>query len=63
MSVSRRELVRHLEQHGFFLRREGGNHSIYCNEKGKMIPVKRHSTFDRVTANALCKQANIPAIF
>lgn len=55
MSVNRRDLVRHLEQYGFFLQREGRNHSIYNNGKGKMVPVKRHTTFDRITANALCK--------
>ena len=39
MSVNRRELVRHLEQYGFSLQREGGNHSIYSNGKGKMVLV------------------------
>ena len=63
MSVNRSELVRHLEQYGFFLQREGSNHSIYSNGKGKIVPVKRHTTFDRTTANALCKQAGIPVIF
>ena len=63
MSVNRRDLVRHLEQYELFLQREGGNHSIYSNGRGKMVPVKRHATFDRITANALCKQAGIPAIF
>ena len=63
MSVNRRDLVRHLEQYGFFLQREGGNHSIYNNGRGNMVPVKRHTTFDRITANSLCKQAGIPTIF
>ena len=63
MSVNWCDLVRHLEQYGFFLQREGGNHSIYNNGRGNMVPVKRHTTFDRITANALCKQAGIPAIF
>ncbi len=31
MSVNRRDIVRHLEEHGFRLIREGGNHSIYGN--------------------------------
>ena len=63
MSVKRRDIIRHLEECGFFLKREGGNHSIYSNGKGIHIPVGRHSTFDRIEANALCKEANIPAIF
>lgn len=63
MSVNRRDLIQHLERNGFFLRREGGSHSIYSNGRGKTIPVKRHSSFDRITANAICKQAGITPIF
>ncbi len=63
MSVNRRDLIRHFEKNGFFLRREGGKHSIYSNGAGKSIPIKRHTTLDRVTANALCKQAGIDPIF
>ncbi len=48
MSVNRRDLVRHLEQYGFFLQREGGNHSIYSSGRGKMVQVKRHTTFERM---------------
>jgi predicted RNA binding protein YcfA (HicA-like mRNA interferase family) len=54
MSVSRRDLVKHLEQHGFSLLREGGNHS-----NGERM-VKRHRDFDRITANQICKQAGVP---
>lgn len=32
--------------------------SIYTNDK-KTIPVKRHKSFDRITANELCKQAGL----
>jgi hypothetical protein len=38
--------------------REGSNHSIYTNGK-KVVPVKRHKQFDRITANELCKQAGL----
>ena len=58
MSVKRRDLVRYLEENGFSLLREGGNHSIYTNQTST-IPVKRHRTFDRITANAICKQAGL----
>lgn len=58
MSVNRRDIVRYLEKNGFYLLREGGKHSIYTNGK-KVIPVKRHKHFDRITANELCKQAAI----
>ena len=55
MSVSRREVARYLEENGFRLVREGGNHSIYTDGK-KTVPLKRHHQLDRITANQLCKQ-------
>jgi len=62
MSVNRRDLIKYLEDHGFLLLREGGNHSIYTNGI-KTIPVKRHRMFDRITANEICKQAGLEKIF
>ena len=62
MSVKRRDLVRYLEENNFYLLREGGNHSIYTNDV-KNIPVKRHRVFDRITANAICKQAGLQPKF
>ena len=58
MSVKRRDLIRYLEQSGYYLLREGANHTIYSNGS-KVIPVKRHRQLDRITANELCKQAGI----
>ena len=29
--MKRRDLVRHLEQHGCVLKREGGSHSVFVN--------------------------------
>ena len=63
MSVNRRDIIRHFEKNGFFLKREGSRHSIYSNGKGLNIPLKRHKIFDRITANNLCKEAEIPQIF
>ena len=58
MSVKRRDLVRYIERNGFRLLREGANHSIYTNGD-KVIPIKRHKSLDRITANELCKQAGL----
>jgi predicted RNA binding protein YcfA (HicA-like mRNA interferase family) len=58
LAVNRRELVKYFEDHGFHLLREGQKHSIYTNDL-KVIPIKRHRTFDRITANELCKQAGL----
>ena len=62
MSVKRRELVKYLEANGFYLVREGSKHSIYTNGN-KMIPIKRHRSLDRITANELCKQAGLTPKF
>ena len=62
MSVKRRDLIRYLEANGFSLLREGGNHSIYTN--GEIaVPVKRHKDLDRITANEICKQAQLKPKF
>lgn len=62
MSVKRRDLIEYLEDHGFYLLREGSNHSIYTNGT-KVIPIKRHRQLDRITANELCKQAGLSPKF
>jgi predicted RNA binding protein YcfA (HicA-like mRNA interferase family) len=62
MSVKRKDLIKYFEDNGFYLLREGGNHSIYTNGI-KTIPIKRHRTIDRITANAICKQAEIQPKF
>ncbi len=62
MSVKRRDLVKYLQANGFALLREGSNHSIYSNGV-RTIPVKRHRTIDRVTANEICKQAGLTPKF
>lgn len=58
MSVKRKDIIKYLEENGFYLLTEGGNNSIYTNDV-KTIPVKRHRTIDRITANELCKQAGL----
>jgi mRNA interferase HicA len=62
LSVKRRELVKYLEANGFYSVREGSKHSIYTNGN-KMIPIKRHRSLDRITANELCKQAGLAPKF
>ena len=62
MPVKRRDLIKHLEENGFYLLREGGKHSIYTNNQ-KTVPIKRHRTIDRIIANELCKQAGLKAKF
>ena len=62
MSVKRRDLVKYLEKNGFYMLREGGNHSIYTNGS-RAVPVKHHRDFNRIAANELCKQAGLTPKF
>jgi predicted RNA binding protein YcfA (HicA-like mRNA interferase family) len=62
VSVKRRDLIAYLEKNGFSLQREGGKHSVYTNGT-KTLPIKRHKTLDRITANELCKQAGLQQKF
>jgi predicted RNA binding protein YcfA (HicA-like mRNA interferase family) len=58
--MKRRELVRHLEQHGCYLDREGANHSIYRNpENGRCTAVPRHREIKDTLARAICDQLGI----
>lgn len=58
MYVKRQGLIRYFERNGFYLLREDSKHSIYTNGT-KTISIKRHRSFDRITANELCKQAGL----
>jgi len=58
LPVARHEFIKYLQDNGFFLLREGQKHSIYANGT-KTIPIKRHRSFDRITASELCKQAGL----
>lgn len=62
MSVRRATIIKYFKENGFYLLREGGKHSIYTNGF-KTLPIKRHRTLDRITANELCKQAGLDPIF
>jgi mRNA interferase HicA len=58
--VKRRALVRHLEQHGCRLLREGGSHSIFVSPTGKTSTVPRHAEINDDLAKKICKDLGIP---
>jgi mRNA interferase HicA len=59
--VKRRELVRHLAQHGCELVREEGSHSIYVNRAAaKTSTVSRHSEINADLARKICKDLGVP---
>jgi mRNA interferase HicA len=58
--VKRRALVRHLEQNGCRLLREGGNHSIFAGPSGRTSTVPRHTEINDDLAKKICKDLGIP---
>jgi len=59
--VKRADLIRHLEQHGCVLFREGGNHSIYVNRGArKSSSVPRHREINEFLARKICRDLQIP---
>jgi len=59
--MKRRDLIRHLEQHGCEFLREGGNHTIYANRRARTVSsVPRHREVFEVLARKICKDLEIP---
>ncbi len=59
--MKRRELVRHLEQHGCQLLREGANHSVYVNRAAaKSSTVPRHTEVNNDLVRKICKDLGVP---
>ena len=61
--MKRRALVRHLEEHGCELLREGANHSIFVNRATrKTSTVPRHSEINNDLARKICKDLGVPSL-
>ena len=59
--MKRRDLLRHLRQHGCRLVREGSEHSIWENPAThRRTSVPRHSEILEFTAARICKQLGVP---
>ncbi len=59
--MKRIDLIRHLEQHGCVLLREGGRHSVYVNrETRKSSAVPRHRDINDFLARKICKDLDVP---
>lgn len=49
--MKRRDLIRHLDEHGCQFLREGGNHTVYINPTARKIPtVPRHPALPALPA-------------
>ena len=59
--MKRRDLIRHLEQHGCEFLREGGNHTIYVNRRARTASsIPRHREVFEFLAHKICKDLEIP---
>jgi mRNA interferase HicA len=60
--LKRRDLERHLADHGCEILREGSNHAIWNNPAADLrTPVPRHREIPAGTVRAICRQLQIPA--
>jgi predicted RNA binding protein YcfA (HicA-like mRNA interferase family) len=59
--MKRIDLIRHLENHGCRLLREGGEHSIYYNPgNNRTSAVPRHREINDFLARRICRDLEIP---
>jgi mRNA interferase HicA len=58
--LKRRELERHLREHGCRLIDQGGRHTRWVGPTGRRSAVPRHREIDFGLARAICKQVGIP---
>jgi mRNA interferase HicA len=60
--LRRRDLERHLSEHGCEIVREGARHTIWSNSgRDLRAPVPRHHEIPLGTSRAICRQLGIEA--
>lgn len=58
--MKRIDLIRHLEENGCRLLREGGNHSVYLNPTARKVStVPRHREINEYLARKICRNLEI----
>lgn len=61
--MKRGDLLRHLRQHGCYLKREVANHSLWCNPNtGKVEAIPRHTEIANTLAKKICRGLSVPEI-
>ena len=60
--MKRRDLIRHLEEHGCVFLREGARHSVYVNRAArKSSTVPRHRELNDFLAEKICRDLEVPS--
>jgi mRNA interferase HicA len=59
--MKRRDVVRHLEEHGCRLFREGSNHTVFVNiATRKATTIPRHREVKEMLVRKICSDLGIP---
>lgn len=60
--MKRRDLIKHLEDHGCVLLREGRKHSRYVSlaDHARQTTIPRHREISDFLARMICKQLGVP---
>lgn len=57
--MKRRDLIRKLEQAGYQIARDDGDHTIYSMPGRRSVQVPRHREINEYTAKGILKQAGL----
>ena len=58
--MKRRDVIRHLEEHGCEFLREGGNHTVYVNRvRRKASSVPRHREVNEFLVRKICRDLEV----
>ncbi len=61
--MKRESLLRHLRQHGCYLKREGASHSLWTNPAtGAVEAVPRHTEISNQLARKICRKLAVPEL-
>ena len=60
--MKRSALLRHLRKHGCFLKREGGEHSLWLGPSGRLEAIPRHNEIPDKLARKICCTLGVPEL-
>ncbi|MBV9068886.1 MAG: type II toxin-antitoxin system HicA family toxin [Acidobacteria bacterium] len=61
--MKRRDLIRHLREHGCVLDHEGGRHSVFSGPSNTTSTVPRHNEIKNGLVRKICSDLDIPDPF
>ncbi|MCH8822123.1 MAG: type II toxin-antitoxin system HicA family toxin [Planctomycetes bacterium] len=60
--MKRRDLEKHLHEHGCELHHHGGRHDIWLNTRSlKQTSIPRHTEIKRGTIKSICEKLGVPS--